>query len=39
MMQNIRALFSRAEATDQEIRTLHGIVSELIGKRRRKTPR
>jgi tRNA/rRNA methyltransferase len=39
MMQNIRALFSRAEATDQEIRTLHGILSELVGKRRRKTPR
>jgi tRNA/rRNA methyltransferase len=39
MMLNIRALFSRAEATDQEIRTLHGIVSELVGKRRRKTPR
>ena len=39
MMQNIRALFSRAEATDQEIRTLHGIVSELVGKRRRRTPR
>lgn len=39
MMLNIRALFSRAEATDQEIRTLHGIVSELVGKRRRRTPR
>ena len=39
MMLNIRALFGRAEATDQEIRTLHGIVSELVGKRRRKTPR
>lgn len=39
MMLNIRALFSRAEATDQEIRTLHGIVSELVGKRRRGTPR
>lgn len=39
MMLNIRALFTRAEVTDQEIRTLHGIVSELIGKRRRKTPR
>lgn len=39
MMLNIRALFSRAEATDQEIRTLHGIVSELVGKRHRKTPK
>ena len=37
MMLNIRALFSRAQATDQEIRTLHGIVSELVGKRRRRT--
>jgi len=34
MIRNIRAIFSRAELTDQEVRTLHGIVSALIGKKK-----
>ena len=29
MMRNIRTLFMRAEPTDQELRTLHGIISAL----------
>lgn len=33
MMRNIRALFSRAKMTDQETRTLQGIISALIGKK------
>ncbi len=33
MVRNIRAIFGRAELTDQEIRTLHGILTELVTKR------
>lgn len=33
MMRNIRALFLRADLSDQELRTLHGIVSALIGNK------
>jgi tRNA/rRNA methyltransferase len=33
MVRNIRALFGRAELTDQEVRTLHGILTELVTKR------
>jgi tRNA C32,U32 (ribose-2'-O)-methylase TrmJ len=33
MVRNIRALFARGELTDQEIRTLHGILTELVTKR------
>jgi len=33
MVRNIRALFGRAELTDQELRTLHGILTELVTKR------
>ncbi len=33
MMRNIRNLFSRTDLTQQEIRTLHGILSALIGKK------
>ena len=29
MVRNIRSLFDRAELTEQEIQTLHGIVKEL----------
>jgi tRNA/rRNA methyltransferase len=29
MVRNIRHLFERGEVTEQEIRTLHGIVAEL----------
>ncbi|MBI3516112.1 MAG: RNA methyltransferase [Proteobacteria bacterium] len=35
MVQNIRAMFGRAQLTDQEIRTLHGILTELVTKRLR----
>ena len=36
MMRNIRHLFQRGEVTEQELRTLHGVVTELaIGRRRR----
>lgn len=33
MMQNIRSMLSRAEFTDQEVRTLQGIISALIGNK------
>jgi tRNA/rRNA methyltransferase len=33
MVRNIRAMFGRAELTDQEVRTLHGILTELVTKR------
>jgi tRNA C32,U32 (ribose-2'-O)-methylase TrmJ len=34
MIRNIRHLFQRGEVTEQELRTLHGIVTELaIGRR------
>ncbi|WP_428487373.1 RNA methyltransferase [Rhodopila sp.] len=36
MVRNIRHLFQRGEITEQELRTLHGMVTELaIGRRRR----
>lgn len=34
MIRNIRNMFIRAELTDQELRTFHGIVSALAGKRK-----
>ncbi|HEY5302242.1 MAG TPA: RNA methyltransferase [Acetobacteraceae bacterium] len=34
MVRNIRHLFERGEATEQELRTLHGIVTELAEGRR-----
>jgi TrmH family RNA methyltransferase len=34
MLRNIRAFFQRAEVTEQELRTLHGIVTELAHGRR-----
>ena len=36
MKRNVRNIFTRAEITDQELRTLHGIVSALIGNKSRK---
>lgn len=36
MIRNLRNMLSRAEMTDQEANTFHGIISALIGK---KTPR
>ncbi len=36
MVRNIRHLFQRGEVTEQELRTLHGIVTELsLGRRQR----
>ena len=36
MVRNIRHLFQRGEVTEQELRTLHGMVAELVGRRREK---
>jgi tRNA C32,U32 (ribose-2'-O)-methylase TrmJ len=34
MVRNIRHFFERGEVTEQELRTLHGIVTELaLGRR------
>ena len=33
MMRNIRTLFARAEMSEQETQTLHGIISALIGNK------
>ena len=36
MVRNIRHLFQRGEVTEQELRTLHGMVTELaLGRRQR----
>jgi tRNA C32,U32 (ribose-2'-O)-methylase TrmJ len=36
MVRNIRHLFQRGEVTEQELRTLHGVVTELaLGRRLR----
>lgn len=36
MVRNIRHLFQRGEVTEQELQTLHGVVTELaVGWRRR----
>jgi len=36
MVRNIRHFFQRGEVTEQELRTLHGVVTELaVGRRRR----
>jgi len=35
MTRNLRNLFQRAGCTEQELRTLHGIITALIGPRRR----
>lgn len=34
MVRNIRAMLLRARLTDQELRTFHGIISALIGKKK-----
>lgn len=33
MMRNIRAMFGRAQLTDQEVRSLHGILTGLVTRR------
>ena len=36
MVRNLRHLFQRGEVTEQELRTLHGVVTELaLGRRQR----
>ncbi len=36
MVRNLRHYFQRGEATEQELRTLHGVVTELaLGRRQR----
>jgi len=37
MVRNLRNLFQRAGCTEQELRTLHGVVTAFCGPRRRKT--
>ena len=34
-MRNLRNLFQRAQCTEQELRTLHGVVTAFVGPRRR----
>ena len=36
MVRNIRNIFQRAQPTEQELRTLHGVVAELVTWRQRK---
>jgi len=35
MVRNLRTLFTRAAPTDQEVRTLEGIISALLGAKQR----
>ncbi|MEO1190369.1 MAG: RNA methyltransferase [Pseudomonadota bacterium] len=35
MLRNLKSFFARAEPTEQEVRTLHGVVAALRGARRR----
>lgn len=35
VIRNLRAMLTRAEMTDQEVKTFHGIISALLGKRLR----
>ena len=36
MVRNLRHFFQRGEVTEQELRTLHGVVTELaLGRRQR----
>jgi tRNA/rRNA methyltransferase len=38
MVRNLRNLFQRAQCTEQELRTLHGVVTALAGPRHRGAP-
>jgi tRNA/rRNA methyltransferase len=38
MIQNLRAVFSRARLRRHEVRTLHGVVSALVGRRKDGAP-
>src|SRR4029077_11248113 len=37
MVRNLRSLFQRAQCTEQELRTLHGVVTAFAGPRERAT--
>jgi tRNA/rRNA methyltransferase len=37
MVRNLRSLFQRAQCTEQELRTLHGVVTAFAGPRERST--
>jgi tRNA/rRNA methyltransferase len=38
MVRNLRSLFQRAQCTEQELRTLHGVVTAFAGPRQRNAP-
>jgi len=38
MVRSLRSLFQRAQCTEQELRTLHGVVTAFAGPRQRKAP-
>jgi tRNA/rRNA methyltransferase len=38
MVRNLRNIFQRAQLTEQEVRTLHGVVTSFAGQRRRRDP-
>jgi tRNA/rRNA methyltransferase len=38
MLRNLRNMFQRADLTDAELRSLHGVLSALTGQRRRGAP-
>jgi tRNA/rRNA methyltransferase len=35
MTRNLRNLFQRANCTEQELRTLHGVITAFMGPRKR----
>jgi tRNA/rRNA methyltransferase len=39
MTRNLRNLFQRAACTEQELRTLHGVITAFLGPRKRPEPR
>ena len=39
MVRNLRNLFHRAECTEQELRTLHGVITAFAGPRDRDKPK
>ena len=39
MVRNLRNLFQRAECTEQELRTLHGVVTAFLGAREKRDNR
>ena len=36
MIRNLRTMLARARMTEQEVRTFHGIISALTGKKEKK---